>query len=160
MHPNDIANLITIAIAAACGGVLGLERELADKPAGVRTHIFVCAGSALLMILSREIVDQFEVRYPDSMLSPDPIRILQAIVVGISFLGAGTIVHQKNQGVEGLTTAATIYLTAGIGVAIAVERTFLAVSLTVFAASVLYILKWLTDRVTDDLEEGEDSKAD
>ncbi|TWU16852.1 MgtC/SapB family protein [Allorhodopirellula heiligendammensis] len=145
--PHDVSDFITIAIAAVCGGVLGLEREVADKPAGVRTHIFVCAGSALLMILSQEIVDQFQEGFPDAMLSPDPIRTLQAIVVGISFLGAGTIVRQKHEGVEGLTTAATIYLTAGIGVAIAVDRVGLGVALTLFATIVLVLLKWLTDSI-------------
>ncbi len=148
IHSNDLDNLITLAIAMGCGGVLGMEREFANKPAGVRTHIFVCAGSALLMILGQDIVDQFQHRYPDHIISPDPIRILQSIVVGISFLGAGTIVHQKKDGVEGLTTAATIYLTAGIGVAIAVDRIFLAVTLTMCSAIVLVGLKWMTDRIT------------
>ncbi len=136
----DIANLQTIAIAAACGAVLGIEREIAGKPAGIRTHIFVCAGSALMMILGQEIVNQFQQQEADSLLNTDPIRILQAIVVGISFLGAGTIVHQEHVGVEGLTTAATIYLTSGIGVATAVDRVGLAISITVLAATVLVAL--------------------
>jgi putative Mg2+ transporter-C (MgtC) family protein len=139
----DLANLQTLSIAAACGGVLGLEREIAGKPAGIRTHIFVCAGSALMMILGGEIVNQFEQHERDSWLQSDPIRALQAIVVGISFLGAGTIVHQKEEGVEGLTTAATIYLTAGIGVATAVNRTPLAIAVTVFAAIVLFALGYV-----------------
>lgn len=136
----DLANLQTIAIAAACGGVLGVEREIAGKPAGIRTHIFVCTGAALMMILGQEIVNQFQQQESNSLLSVDPIRTLQAIVVGISFLGAGTIMHQKEGGVEGLTTAATIYLTAGIGVATAVDQTGLAICVTVFAVVVLILV--------------------
>ncbi len=147
----DFDNLKIISIAAACGGVLGLEREFAGKPAGMRTHVFVCAGSALLMILGQEIVGQFQRSENASLMQADPIRVLQAIVVGISFLGAGTIVHQKDAGVEGLTTAATIYMTAGIGVANAVDRVALAVMLTLLATVVLfvfgYIEHWIARRL-------------
>ena len=144
----DIANLQTIAIAAACGAALGIEREIAGKPAGIRTHIFVSAGSALMMILGQEIVNQFQQQEADSLLNTDPIRILQAIVVGISFLGAGTIVHQEHVGLEGLTTAATIYLTAGIGVATAVDRIGLAISITLLATMVLVVLGFVEHWVT------------
>ncbi|MDA8743562.1 MgtC/SapB family protein [Rubripirellula amarantea] len=147
-QPSDIDSLVTMAIAAACGGALGIEREIAGKPAGVRTHIFVCAGSALMMILGQEIVDQFQEKEINSLLSVDPIRILQAIVVGISFLGAGTIMHQKDESVEGLTTAATIYLTAGIGVSAAVGRVALAVSVTLFAIIVLVSIGFLETRIS------------
>lgn len=143
----DVQNLQTIAIAAACGAVLGIEREIAGKPAGIRTHIFVSAGSALMMILGQEIVNQFQQQESNSILSTDPIRALQAIVVGISFLGAGTIVHQKGEGVEGLTTAATIYLTAGIGVATAVDRLALALSVTVMAAVILLVVGFVEHKI-------------
>ncbi|QEG43164.1 MgtC/SapB family protein [Roseimaritima ulvae] len=142
-----LKDLSTIAIAAGCGAVLGLEREFARKPAGLRTHIFVCAGSALMMILGQEIVNQFQEQESNSILSTDPIRALQAIVVGISFLGAGTIVHQRGEGVEGLTTAATIYLTAGIGVAAAVDRTSLALSVTVMAAVILLVVGFVEHKI-------------
>ena len=143
----DLDNLRTLAIAAACGSVLGIEREIAGKPAGIRTHIFVAAGSALMMILGIEIVDQFQQHEPGSMLRTDPIRILQALVVGISFLGAGTIVHQKESGVEGLTTAASIYLTAGIGVSTAVDRVALAITITCCAAVVLVVIGGLESQI-------------
>nr|WP_083904929.1 MgtC/SapB family protein [Rhodopirellula sp. SWK7] len=143
----DLANLQIIAIAGACGAAIGFEREYAGKPAGIRTHIFVSAGSALMMILGQEILGQFENQEQDSLLKADPIRILQAIVVGISFLGAGTIVHEEHRGVEGLTTAATIYLTAGIGVATAVHRVSLAIMVTVAAIFVLFVLGWVEDQV-------------
>ncbi|TWU44404.1 putative Mg(2+) transport ATPase [Novipirellula aureliae] len=139
----NLDNIQTILIAAACGALLGTEREIAGKPAGIRTHIFVCIGSALMMILGHAIVNQFQQQEVDSLLSVDPIRTLQAIVVGISFLGAGTIIHQKDEGVEGLTTAATIFLTAGIGVATAVGQVSLAVFVTVFAVFVLVLVGFI-----------------
>ncbi|QDT02066.1 putative Mg(2+) transport ATPase [Rubripirellula lacrimiformis] len=147
MNPIDLQSFGTVAIAACLGAVLGIEREIRGKPAGIRTHIFVCAGSALMMILGQEIIDQFQKQEASDVLSADPIRVLQAIVVGISFLGAGTIVHDSREGVEGLTTAATIYLTAGIGVATSVDRVGLAAAVTVFAAGVLVIVGFVERRV-------------
>ena len=154
-----LRDLSTIAIAAGCGAVLGLEREFARKPAGLRTHIFVCAGSALMMILGQEIVNQFQQQESKSILSTDPLRALQAIVVGISFLGAGTIVHQKGEGVEGLTTAATIYLTAGIGVATAVDRLALALSVTVMAAVILLVVGFVEHKIARRAEKKADEDS-
>jgi putative Mg2+ transporter-C (MgtC) family protein len=143
----DITQLQTIATAGGLGALLGIEREFARKPAGVRTHIFVCAGASMMMLLAQEAVNHFQALEPDSMLSADPIRVLQAIVVGISFLGAGTIVHQKGEQVEGLTTAASIFLTAGIGVATAVERTALATSVAIAAVFVLLVVGCVENRI-------------
>ncbi len=100
-----------------------------------------------MMILGQEIIDQFQKQESTDVLSADPIRVLQAIVVGISFLGAGTIVHDSRSGVEGLTTAATIYLTAGIGVATTVDRLALASAVTLAAASVLVVIGFIERRV-------------
>jgi len=100
----------------------------------------------LMMILGQEIINVFQDLESAETFSADPIRILQAIVVGISFLGAGTIVHDAREGVEGLTTAATIYLTAGIGLAVAVERAALAVVITLSAVLVLFFIGWLERR--------------
>jgi putative Mg2+ transporter-C (MgtC) family protein len=136
----ELAHVIAIVVAAVLGGVLGVEREFAGKPAGLRTHIFVCAGSALMMILGQQIVELFAQPPGQSPTQADPIRVLQAIVVGISFLGAGTIVHNEPRGVEGLTTAATIYLTAGIGVATAIEQIPMAVLITVLAVITLVVV--------------------
>ncbi|WP_404308437.1 MgtC/SapB family protein [Neorhodopirellula lusitana] len=147
MNPLDLQNITTVGIAACLGAILGIEREIRGKPAGLRTHIFVCAGSALMMILGHEIIEQFRMNEPSDVLRSDPIRVLQSIVVGISFLGAGTIVHDHHEGVEGLTTAATIYLTAGIGVATSVNRVGLAVAVTVSAFCILIIIGFIERRV-------------
>jgi putative Mg2+ transporter-C (MgtC) family protein len=139
----DTIAIQAVSIAAGLGAVVGLERELARKPAGLRTLTFVCAGAALMMVLGQAIIDEFQESESNSALTSDPIRVLQAIVVGISFLGAGTIVHDRKDGVEGLTTAATIYLTAGIGVAVAVERVFLAIVITFCSVCILFIIGYL-----------------
>lgn len=135
--PFDLASFGLVALAGLLGGVIGLEREIANKPAGLRTHIFVAAGSALLVVLAESAVEFVEEYSADRQIAADPIRVIQAIVVGISFLGAGTIVHYKDNQVEGLTTAASIFLTAGIGIAVAVGRIWLAAETTLLALIVL-----------------------
>jgi putative Mg2+ transporter-C (MgtC) family protein len=140
---DDFNGLAAIAIAGALGALIGLEREFAQKPAGIRTHIFVCAGSALMMVVGQEIVDQFDRTGRQDLYESDPIRVLQAIVVGISFLGTGTIIHDRRDGVEGLTTAATIFVTSGIGVAVAVDRIPLAAALALASLAVLLAVGWL-----------------
>lgn len=136
-NATDIDNLITLGIAAALGAVLGIEREIAAKPAGLRTHIFVAAGSALMMIIGQEIIKEFPGNQGREVNS-DPVRVLQAIVVGISFLGAGTIVQDGKDRVQGLTTAATIFLTSGLGVAVSIGRITLAVYITAAAFVLLF----------------------
>lgn len=136
MNSTDADNLITLAIAAFLGAILGLEREIAAKPAGLRTHIFVAAGSALMMIIGQEIIKEFPGNQGRDVNS-DPVRVLQAIVVGISFLGAGTIVQDGKDRVQGLTTAATIFLTSGLGVAVSIGRVTLAVYITAAAFALL-----------------------
>jgi len=97
--------LLRLVLAVIAGGFIGLEREFVHKPAGIRTHMLVCLGSALFMLLAFET-------------SPDEsARIMAGIATGIGFLGAGTIFKAKND-VHGLTTAASIWAVAGIGVAI------------------------------------------
>ena len=136
-----------VALAGALGAVIGLEREFADKPAGLRTHILVCAASALLILIGQGVLDQFRREGVDAALRADPLRIIQAIVIGISFLGAGTIIHQGGQHVEGLTTAASILLTAGIGIAVAIERIVFAGGITLSAVAVLFVFGWLEKKL-------------
>jgi putative Mg2+ transporter-C (MgtC) family protein len=142
---QDLEILSRVALAGGLGALIGLEREISDKPAGLRTHIFVASASALLMLLGDAVLDSFEAQGHQTMQS-DPIRIIQAIVIGISFLGTGTIIHQSDR-VEGLTTAASIFLTAGIGVAVAVERIVLAAGTAVFGLIVLVAIGWIEHRL-------------
>jgi len=101
-------------VAAVLGGIIGLEREYREKAAGFRTHFLVALGSALFMILSQYGFDAAIREMPN--VSFDPSRIASQVVTGIGFIGAGTIIFQKNV-VRGLTTAAGIWVTAAIGLA-------------------------------------------
>ncbi len=96
-----------LLVAAILGGIVGLERELSRKPAGLRTNMLICTGSALLMLLSIWVAGQ----------GGDPGRIAAQVVTGIGFLGAGAIVHSRGS-VYGLTTGATIFIVAAIGLAV------------------------------------------
>jgi len=143
-----------VAFAMVLGGVIGLEREVAHKPAGMRTHMLVAGAASLLVGLGHALIQEFTFHGTDSSslrLQTDPIRIVEAIVTGVSFLGAGTI-FRRNQAetVEGLTTAACLLLSAAVGVSVAVERFLLAACVTALALIVLRGVKaaelWLERR--------------
>jgi putative Mg2+ transporter-C (MgtC) family protein len=137
---RDLPALQVVAIAGALAALLGWERETAGKPAGLRTHILVGAGAALLVVLGDTAMERFASVQGEAVVQSDPVRILQAVIVGISFLGAGTIVQGRGLGVEGLTTAASVLLTAAIGMTVALGRVPLAVMVTVGAVGVIYLL--------------------
>jgi len=140
---TDFQPLLLVIIAAGVGGIVGLEREIQRKPAGLRTHIFVSAGAALLMVSGHAVIASYEQQGTE-----------KAIIVGISFLGAGTIIHDGGKDIEGLTTAASIFLTAGIGMAIAVEEYVLAIGTALFTVLTLAIIgrieKYLPNHETDE----------
>jgi putative Mg2+ transporter-C (MgtC) family protein len=97
--------LIRCGVAAICGGLIGIERELKDKPAGFRTNILICLGASIYMAIGLLVpADQV-----------DPTRIAAQVVTGIGFIGAGCII-QAGQHIRGLTTAATIWVVAAIGI--------------------------------------------
>src|SRR5262252_4746948 len=101
--------LVRLTLAAFLGGIIGLERELKRKPAGLRTNMFICFGSAMFTILSTELASAWGIG--------DHTRIAAQIIPGIGFIGAGSILHDKG-GVSGITTAATIFVVASIGMAV------------------------------------------
>jgi putative Mg2+ transporter-C (MgtC) family protein len=137
-----------VALAMLLGGIIGVERELADKPAGFRTHMMVAGAAALLVGLGDALLYRFNLSAGEGMRS-DPIRIVEAIVTGISFLGAGTIFRRGSgkEHVEGLTTAATILLCSAIGISVALRQFLLAVGVTLLALIVLRGLKFLERRI-------------
>ncbi len=100
--------VVRLTLAALLGGIIGLEREFKRKPAGLRTNMFICFGSAMFTILSTELARKFGIG--------DHTRIAAQIIPGIGFIGAGSILHDKG-GVSGITTAATIFVVASIGMA-------------------------------------------
>jgi putative Mg2+ transporter-C (MgtC) family protein len=103
--------ILKLVLAIALGGLIGLERESSQKPAGFRTNILVCVGSAMMMTMAGLLI-QAKGGTPDSM-----IRMAAGVVTGIGFLGAGTILHERGV-IAGLTTASTIWLVAGLGLVI------------------------------------------
>lgn len=140
--------LLLVGIAAFLGGVIGIEREIADKPAGLRTHMIVAAAAALLVGLSDTMVETFSREAFGQQVRPDPIRILEAIITGISFLGAGTIIQRRREkSVEGLTTAASLLLTTAVGAAVALHQLVLAVGGTVLTLVTLRMLHGLEERL-------------
>jgi len=107
--------LIRLAVAAVLGAAVGFERELREREAGLRTHLLVCLGSALFTILSAYGFHDF-LTGSGQLVRTDPTRIAAQIVTGIGFLGAGAIIRQ-GVSVRGLTTAATLWVAAAIGMA-------------------------------------------
>jgi len=107
--------LLRLVVAALLGGAVGMERELRERQAGLRTHLVVCVGSALFTLVSAYGFHEFLVN-GGAIVREDPTRIAAQIVSGIGFLGAGAIIRQ-GLSVRGLTTAATLWLVAAIGMA-------------------------------------------
>src|SRR3989441_11876228 len=101
--------ILRLTIAAILGGIIGLERQLKHKPAGLRTNMFICFGSALFTVLSGQLAGN---------LGGDHTRIAAQIIPGIGFIGAGSILHARGRSVTGLTTAATLFVVASIGMAV------------------------------------------
>ncbi|KIU52956.1 MULTISPECIES: MgtC/SapB family protein [Pseudomonas] len=131
---------VRLLMAALLGAVLGFERELKGKAAGVRTHMLVAIGAALFVLVPRMAGAD------DAALS----RVVQGIVAGIGFLGAGTILKGKEDDaghVKGLTTAAGLWMTAAIGVAAGMGREATALVSTVLALLVLGVMPWVVDRL-------------
>ncbi|MCJ7777192.1 MAG: MgtC/SapB family protein [Sedimentisphaerales bacterium] len=123
---GNIVEVLRILLAVVLGGVIGLERQLSGKPAGLRTNIMICLGSAVFTIISEHMA-----KPGDSVT-----RIASQIVTGVGFLGAGAIIRERG-GIHGLTTAATIWLVASIGMACGAGFYSLAVISTIIAIIVL-----------------------
>ena len=131
-----------VAAAMVLAGLDGFEREADRKAAGLRTHMLVGGAAALLVGLSDLLIETFSHEAGEAMRT-DPIRIVEAIVAGVSFLGAGTIFVSGQNRVRGLTTAASLLMVAGIGVTIAVEAWVVALGVTLLTLAVLRVLALL-----------------
>src|SRR5437588_6534771 len=126
---------IKLIMAAILGGIIGIEREIRDKPAGLRTNILICVGSTLFMGLSTQVAQ---------LLGGDPTRIAAQIISGIGFLGAGAVLHSHGF-VLGLTTAATIWVVAGVGMAVGSGMYWVAIFATAMSLVTLYLLAFIED---------------
>ena len=138
--------LLRVVVAAALGGAVGIERELRDREAGFRTHMLVSVGSALFTIVSAYAFRDFMVS-GDSVVRADPTRIAAQIVTGIGFLGAGAIIRQ-GLSIRGLTTAATLWVVAAIGMAVGAGYYGGAVITTAVVLISLWPLRILAHRAT------------
>ncbi|MBU0614964.1 MAG: MgtC/SapB family protein [Nanoarchaeota archaeon] len=120
--------LIKLGVALMLGALIGWERQISHKPAGLRTHILVCVGSTLATIVSA-----------DYFLA-DPARVASGILTGIGFLGAGTIIASQGN-VRGLTTAASLWVMAAVGLAIGVGYYVLAAIASILILIILFLVK-------------------
>lgn len=140
--------VLKVAFSIFLGGFIGLEREWASKPAGFRTHMLIAGAATLFVILGDIMIHRFAQDAVPDTVQTDPIRIMEAIITGISFLGAGTIIFKDQMNtVEGLTTAASILFVAGIGIAVALDLYLLSFVLTVMVILVLLVLGFVQNKI-------------
>jgi putative Mg2+ transporter-C (MgtC) family protein len=123
--------LMRLILAALLGGAIGLEREFKHRPAGLRTNLFICMGAAMFTLLSNALAVQF---------LGDHTRIAAQIIPGIGFIGAGSILHNRDNLVTGITSAATLFVVASIGMAVGGGLYLTACFGTAFILSCLFVL--------------------
>jgi len=129
--------LLKLGMATILGGLVGIEREMFRKPAGIRTHVLVSVGSCLMMLLSKSF---------SSLPGADPSRIAAGVVTGIGFLGAGIIIHYGGN-IKGLTTAASLWVVCGMGLAVGFGYWTGAIITTLIVLFVLVFLKALRNKI-------------
>ncbi|MBO7728454.1 MAG: MgtC/SapB family protein [Oscillospiraceae bacterium] len=140
---QNLEFVIRILVACMCGFVLGVERSRRFKEAGVRTHMIVCVGAALIMIVSKYGFEDLSTEIYNGTRAADPARLAAQVVSGVGFLGAGMIF--KNGGsVTGLTTAAGIWAAAGIGLAVGAGMYLLGILVTFAIASIQLLMHIVT----------------
>jgi putative Mg2+ transporter-C (MgtC) family protein len=149
---DELWILVRLIVAVALGGVIGFEREHTGKNAGLRTHMLVALGSALFMSFLDVLADEARPLAPPGEVGNfrvqiEPMAVVTAIVTGISFLGAGTIfVGGRRERVRGLTTAASVWVTAAVGIAVGLERYLLATGATLLVLGILRLAVLLEPR--------------
>ncbi len=134
--------VIRLLVACVLGGIIGFEREHVHRPAGLRTHILVCVGSALVMITSEFIYYRYS-----SHVNTDPARLGAQVISGIGFLGAGTII-KEGVSVKGLTTAASLWAVSCVGIAVGIGFYSGAIFSTIIIFLILVVIKKTQDRVS------------
>jgi putative Mg2+ transporter-C (MgtC) family protein len=137
---SDYEIIFRLLLASVLGGVIGLEREVHGRPAGVRTYLLLSLGSALIMVLSEYLFIKYKAVGPGITLSVDPGRIAAQAVTGIGFLGAGVIIRYKDS-IRGLTTAACVWVVAAVGLAIGAGFYLFASAVTAITIVALVGLK-------------------
>ena len=128
-------DLIAMLVSTVLGTLVGWERQLGRKPAGLRTHTLVCLGSTMFVLVTKHAVQ--DIGGPNL----DPTRMIHGVITGVGFLGAGSIIRQEGY-VAGLTTAASVWMVAAIGVSVGVHAYVLAAIGTALALVVLEVFRW------------------
>jgi putative Mg2+ transporter-C (MgtC) family protein len=145
----EIRPLADILLAMALGGAIGFEREIKDRPAGFRTHMLVAGAAALLVSVGRALID--DPHFAESVVNIDPLRLAEAVIAGVSFIGAGTIFSRRGEdSIAGITTAASLLMVAILGVVVGFRFYLLASAATVLTLFVLlaqrHIERWLAPK--------------
>jgi len=148
-YPYEIHLLLRLILAMICGAVLGYERERHGRSAGLRTNLLVCVGAALMMVVSKYFYYKPGEPLSNFAVALDPARIGAQIVTGIGFLGAGVIIKEKG-GIRGLTTAATLWFNAGVGMACGAGMLILPIFCTAIGIMSLTSLKSWGDKIQRD----------
>jgi putative Mg2+ transporter-C (MgtC) family protein len=138
--PQEVSFLIPVGVAALFGSLIGIERELRRKPAGIGTNVLICAGACIFALISSRVD-------PGS-----PSRIASNILTGVGFIGAGLILKETDGTVRGLTTASGIWMAAAIGMAIGYNYYILAASGTLLAIFAPRFPGWLHHRTPEDMK--------
>lgn len=133
-----------VAAAMVLGGIIGFEREVADRPAGLRTHMLLAGACSLIVGLGGAMLGSLSEEYA-AMISADPFRLLGGVIAALGFMGAGTIFRPHGEKVEGLTTAASMLFSGSVGVCTALQQWWIAVGATALALLVLRGA-WLIER--------------
>ena len=137
----ELGILVSVAVAMVLGGAVGYERQLRGRPAGFRTHMLVAGAAALLLGMTDLIAEHFNQEMYAPRVQIDPVRVIEAMVTAIAFIGAGTIIqHARRDVVLGLTTAASLLFTVSIGIAVGLGHLVLATGVTVLAVLTLRVL--------------------
>jgi len=145
--PQQLSVFLTTAYAMVLGGLIGWERELKDRPAGFRTHMLVAGAAAMLVGLGDLLAVHFSAEDYRELVRVDPIRLIEAVVAAVGFLGAGAIFRRSGgNSVSGLTTAASLLMVAAIGIAAGLRVYVLALGATLLTLAVLLVLKWVEKR--------------
>jgi putative Mg2+ transporter-C (MgtC) family protein len=132
LNPQVYVDIFKLVLAVVLGGIIGLERQIIHRPAGLRTHMLVSLGACIFMIISQQF-------------NMDPARIAAGVVTGVGFIGAGTIIAERrgsNEIVRGITTAASLWATSGVGMLIGLGNFILAVLSTILITLILWFGKF------------------
>ncbi len=125
---------LRLLLAISLGGIIGLERETSHKPAGLRTHILICISAAMMMILSELVLAG------NQGMSGDLLRVAAAVIMGMGFIGAGTIIQSEGT-VHGLTTASTLWTVSALGLVVGAGRYLIAVIFSILVLGTLVLFR-------------------